>query len=287
MSEISALIFGIFIIGGLLFGGYYITALLFLWPRLVAKHVYLTKEHNDYKKYQRTRNTVFCAQLVLMLLGFGLSRIYSAELFSTLLIGAAIAGGGFFVLQVVVSDLLCPLMFGMPLIGPPPQSLVRELSSVWQMAGKILVVPIASVIFFLFIASNFVGIVFLLVGGIIAITLRRHTPKNEIFKDKFDHFVKELAGGRDEFILAAYALKDIGTPEAIGALNQHLRERPQIFFVHGVGAKVLENIGDDVTVDILSRISKGQPGISESQYWEAQNLMQDIKKRLERAKRKD
>lgn len=265
--------------------GYYLVALFFLWPRLLAKRAYLSKVHYSKKRYEKAKTALLRAQVVMMLLGVGLPAFFSSKLFLTVLRLAAGVGILFLSLQILVYKLL-PMVLGVTIIAYPPQALVRELSRAWEIGGKLLVGLIATIVLFLLVASNLVGVFFLLLGGICVVFLRTRRAKDEVFKEKFDYFVQRLDGAPDEFCLAVIALRDIGTPRAVAALNDHFRKRPEAFLRHEVGEQVLKEIGNEETLKILRQISKGAERLSDHWHARIQSLVRDIEERLQKSKHK-
>lgn len=265
--------------------GYYLAALFFLWPRLLAKRVFLTNQINSRERYEKTKSALFGTQVVLMLLGVGLPGILSIEVVRRVLACAALLSTLFLSFQIMVYWLL-PMVLGVTLIAYPPQALIRELSRAWEIGGKLLLGLIATIVLFLLVASNLIGVFFLLLGGVCAVLLRAHRAKDEIFKEKFDYFVKQLEKWPDGFCLAVIALRDIGTPQAIAVLNDHFRKRPEAFLRHEVGEAVLKEIGNEETVKILSEISKGMEGMSDTWLAHIQSLLRDIEERLQKSKHK-
>lgn len=271
-TDISNLIFIVFILVGILYGGFYISALILLWPRLIAKHFFITR-NKDIKKYKVTKITLLCIQFLIFVFSFLMLYFYSEELFADVFTAVKFAGAGFFLFQVA-SYWFFPMVFGMTLIGPPPRALLRELSEVWELGGSLLTVPITSMLFALFVASHIVGLVIFVVGIFIIIWLREYIPKNEIFNNELDYYIGLLRSDeQNSRVMACYAIGDIGNNKAIASLNVFLNYRlNKDGTERDIVLKVLKKIGDQETLELLQKIDPKDYKITE--------IIDAIRKRL-------
>ena len=258
------LILGVVVFGMVWYFIQYLTALALLWPRLIAKAAFMVNQR-EIDKYRKTKRELTLAQLALPVFGVLLTWAVVPRLVVPLLILAGATGGAMLLLQWL-GNWIVGQVLGMRLIGRPPQAVVRELGGIYGKYGAFAVAPLTAMVVTLFIASNVFGLAMAIAGIVIAFLLREHIPRTEdTSENTIDTLVNKLDdayAAEREVVTALCTLRDLGGPEAVAALNQLLARRPKLFLKYDeIGLKVMEEIGDRRTLEILAGVRKPAPEV--------------------------
>lgn len=236
---------------GIFFGGYYLLALVLLWPRLLAK--YLLREQKDVSRIRKKTTNLIILELFLFLASFLLSYFYSPKFFESILHLSLIAGGGLLAFEIFVYDLF-PRAMGLTLVGPPPRFLLREVKDLW--VHRFIWVPAIAIFLALFIASHAVGMLALILGIIMAIRFKEFIRRDED-KDQLAYYIGNLRDEKQRSrILSVIMLGDIGGAKAVQSLTRLLGHRPYLM-EHSFAVESLGKIGDPRAVtSLLSVLSQ-------------------------------
>lgn len=240
----------------ILFGAYYVLALIFLWPRLLAK--YLTRREKDKSKMKRVKVYCLTLQLLLFAASFLGSYFCSPKLFESILRFSMIGGGGLLAFEVLVYDLF-PQSTGLTLVGPPPRFLLREIGGLWT--HRILWVPTIALLFSLLLAAHFVGVLAILLGVGMALRFKDFIRRDE-YRDNIDHLINRLKDQNQKMrVLSVILLEDIGGINAIQSLISLLGQRHYLQ-EHTLAIKALGRMRNPVAVKPLLSLLKLEKGLA-------------------------
>ena len=208
----------IFIIIGLLVLPMYISTIVILWPRLIAK--YFFKYDLKRNKVNNMKNVLIFFQFSLFLLSYFYFNKFIKSVFDTkepvILITASIVA----VIVFFASFLLEDYNFFLS-----PKILNREMPTAF--AQKLHYFEIAFITFFL-ILGNVVGFVFLIISLLVCLFLRQLIPKEEE-KERINKYIEDLKSDNQNLrIIAAIILGDIGDQRGLAPLKRLINKDPRL-----------------------------------------------------------